>query len=331
MKRVYLAALTAMLLLTGCGSRAKYQEPAVSLPDNAAEGSAFPETETEFQVEDRPIAERAAEMQAAGERRVFDEQGVLEDAERQQFTEYLDRLSGSRQMQTGVVVTNQLSGETPEQFAQDYFEALFGERAHGFLLLINNDTDHDFIYATSDCAPFIDASLAMAQATPHLVERRYAQGIELLLPVGEMVPDRVMDRANALTPEEVQQLCERANALDSRYTVLLTELSDMSAQTETPETEAASAEDTSTEETADNPEETAAPTEALRAASDVLQTFADTARTQNEADVLLVIDTASGTCALSGSSNTNLRDGIQAALQGSGVYAAVGYYYDCVS
>ena len=62
-----------------------------------------------------------------------------------------------------------------------------------------------------------------------------------------------------------------------------------------------------------------------------MQTFADTARTQNEADVLLVIDTASGTCALSGSSNTNLRDGIQAALQGSGVYAAVGYYYDCVS
>ncbi len=336
MKRKMIAVLALALVLTGCG-RAKHIAPDTSLPDNAAEATVPAEDTTA----PRPVSERAETLIEAGDTYVFDELGVLTEEERGKFDSYLAWLSDQRQMNAAAVITDSLGGETPEVFAQEYYRTLFDADSTGFLLLINNDTGKDIFYCEGACKQFLaDPSLQISQATPLLVEGNYADALEILLPVGEVMPDRVLDRANALTEEQALVLCERANALEERRTVLLTRLGTnaVSETAETPEPSEDVFEETAaeTDENAENADETSAESETEEAAaetniqllhaSEELQALADDVRVKNEADVILVIDVSSGTCALSGEED-GVIDGVQLILQTEGLDAALDYYY----
>ncbi len=336
MKRVILVSAVIALFLTGCGSKAKRQD--IALPDNAAEATVPAETET---APPRPIAERAAELQSAGDTHIFDEQGVLSDEEKEQYNNYLEWLANIRQIKTAAVITNQLGGETPEQFSAEYYHTLFGTAPNGFLLLINNDTNRDYVYCEGACKTYISSDLAIAKATPYLIEQKYADALEILLPVGEMVPDRVMDRCGALTPEQTEELRALTDPVDSRYCVLFTvevpsaegvteavpmetEAPD-NADADTPETAGT---DTPAAETPAEPDTTQAP--APEPAPEELKTFAAAACKQNEADRLLVIDAAHSRAWIAGKEDEALSAEIQAVLRTDGAFAAAKLYYERV-
>ena len=213
MKRTLCLLLCFAVVLTGCG-REKHVDPVV--PASVTE----PEPETSA----HPIAEREAELQTEGEGYLFDEQGVLTEEERAQYDAYLTNLSHSRQIHAAAVITDSLNGASPAEFAENYYQELFGESAgSGFLMLINNDTGEDFIYTAGACTRYLaDTALPIAKATPLLVEGKYADALEILLAMGEWIPDRVLDRADALDDAETQTLLQQANALELQYTVLLT-------------------------------------------------------------------------------------------------------------
>ena len=343
MKRKLIAVLALALVLTGCG-KAKHIDPQTSLPDNAAEATVPAEDTTAA----RPVSERAETLREAGDTYVFDELGVLTEEERGKFDKYLAWLSDQRQMNAAAVITDSLGGETPEAFARDYYRTLFDADSTGFLLLINNDSGKDIVYCEGACKQFLaDPSLQISQATPLLVEGNYADALEILLPVGEVMPDRVLDRADALSDEQILALCEHANSLSEHRTVMLTRLgTDASETTEVPEpaedtfeetdpetsAETADTTDVTTEHAettgeSDTEEATAETNVQLLPVSDELQALADDVRTKNEADAILVIDVSGGTCALSGEEG-GVRDGVQLILQKDGAFAAAQYFLD---
>lgn len=347
MKRLILVSAAIALFLTGCGSKSRQQD--ISLPDNAAEATVPAETET---TPPRPIAERAAELQSAGDTHIFDEQGVLSDEEKEQYNNYLEWLANIRQIRAAAVITNQLGGKTPEDFSAEYYHTLFGTAPNGFLLLINNDTNRDYVYCEGACKTYISSDLAIAKATPYLIEQKYADALEILLPVGEMVPDRVLDRCGALTPEQVEELRALADPGDSRYCVLFTKEAPSAegvteavpTETEAPDTaepEAASDETSApdnaeadapeTAETGDpDAETTAAGSPAPEPAPAELKTFADDVCRQNEADRLLVIDAAHSFAWIAGKEDEALSAEIQAVLRTDGAFAAAKLYYERV-
>ena len=349
-KQTVICAVALTLLLTGCGAKKHIDvDSLTSLPDNAAEAT-VPAAEKEPA---RPIAERIQSMQAAEDTHIFDEQNVLTDEERAQYNTYLGWLADIRQICTAAVITNRLDGEPPEAFAREYYHSLFGEGTSGFLVLVNNDTGEDQIYCEGVCETYIaGAPLQIAQATPLLVEGDYAGALDLLLPAGELVPDRVLDRAGALTSEEAQTLMERANSAEKRYCVLFvgetdaapvsTETAEVTEDTtESESDEAATAEEvteTAAEtESAAAPEDAAATEETAAAApedtasplSEDFKTRAGELREKNEAEQLLVIDVSQGWAWIAGG-DAALSGEVQTILQQDGAFAAAQHYYDAL-
>ena len=334
MKRTITAALALMLLLTGCGAK-KRIDSAQTAPAPTETLVAVTEAAT---TPPRPIAERAASLQAAGDTYIFDELNVLTEDEKKQYNDYLGFLCQSRQIKAAAVITDSLGGVSPEEFAKRYFETLYGAHEPGLLVLINNDTNKDCIYCAGSCAKVItDTSPAIAKATPFLVEQKYADALEILLPVGEGLSDRILDRCGALDAEQLQALTALAAASEKKVCVLLTdalpgetppETTEATSETEASETETTAETEAPSETEAasetEAPSETDAP--AAGTASDALKSYAEEIRKATEADVLLVIHTPDKTAWIAGGDDAALAK-VQDALSSKGVYdAALALY-----
>ncbi len=334
MKRTITAALALMLLLTGCGAK-KRIDSAQTAPAPTETLVAVTEAAT---TPPRPIAERAASLQAAGDTYIFDELNVLTEDEKKQYNDYLGFLCQSRQIKAAAVITDSLGGVSPEEFAKRYFETLYGAHEPGLLVLINNDTNKDCIYCAGSCAKVItDTSPAIAKATPFLVEQKYADALEILLPVGEGLSDRILDRCGALDAEQLQALTALAAASEKKVCVLLTdalpgetppETTEATSETEASETETTAETEAPSETEAasetEAPSETDAP--AAGTASDALKSYAEEIRKATEADVLLVIHTPDKTAWIAGGDDAALAR-VQTALSSKGIYdAALALY-----
>jgi uncharacterized membrane protein YgcG len=340
MKRTLTAVLALTLLLTGCGSKKKNDPTAATEPTTevlavVTEATTAPP---------RPIAERAASLQAAGDTYIFDELNVLSDEEKKQYNDYLGWLCSSRQIRAAAVLTGELDGISPEQFARNYYETLYDAHEPGFLVLINNDTDRDCIYRAGSCAERLpDPAAVIAQATPFLVEQQYADALEILLPIGENLSERIFDRCGALTAEEQKSLEALAAASDKKVCVLLVNAlpgeeppetteapaepestdAELSAEAETPPAPDDAL--TTPEDTLSTPEDTQAPPEETEAApaevSDAMRSYAEAVRKETEADTLLIIHTADKTAWITGGDDALLTN-VRAALDSGDVYTA---------
>lgn len=296
MKRVLLMMLCLSVLLTGCAGAKKHMDPSPDvsgLPSETAEMIAPDGTEPT--AAPRPVSERAAALQTAEGTYIFDEPGVLTEEERTHFNAYLAQLSAERQISAAAVITDSLGGESPEAFARKYFHTLFGDgKVSGYLVLVNNDTGVDHVYAENACEAWLsDTTYPIARATPLLVEGKYADALEILLSVGEYLPEWIFDDAGVLEPEEVQELENLASG--GRSAVLIT-------------TEAAGG-------------QSAAVTEEFRR-------FAEEHRAACGMDALLVLDTTHGTAWIAGETDEARSSQLQSILQKQGAYQAVLDYLE---
>lgn len=182
MKKILILMLAAALLLTGCGAPKQMPEPTEAPTEPTAEETAA-ETETEpIPTEPlKPATERIAALRGNSASAVLlDENGVLSEEDAAACEATLETLAGS-ELCAAVVITNSLSGFSPERFAEQYYNALFGADVSGFLLLINNDTGND-IYYCGGRALIPDSDRRIVQATRCLVEKDYPAALAILLP-----------------------------------------------------------------------------------------------------------------------------------------------------
>lgn len=304
MKKSYLTALLLPLLLTACTAAQPPELQTETTPpaESAAQTETVTPTETEMP-ETQPSSEAppaseakpvsAGAEQYAGEQHIFDECGVLDAAALAHYNQYLDDLANSRLLCTAVVVTDALNGEEPEAFAQRYYRDHYG-KASGFLVLVNNDTLRDVIYREGVCEVYMaDTALPLAQATPHMVEGDFAGALEILLPLGEHVPEKVFDRSGTLSQEQFEMLLDAAE--DSERCVLLTGR-------------------------VPDPEEEETPEEAFAA-------YAEDIRGRLQAEMLLVLDVTENRCVIAGEPPEELVSRIETIWDEQGLSAAVLYYY----
>lgn len=334
MRKLLLLCLV-LLCLTGCSKTDSSSVPEETQPETAAEETAG---ETEAPTETTPvrdIAQRAASLRKAGDTHVFDECGALDGETVKTYNDYLGWLAETRLLCTTVVLTDDLNGSSPEAFAQTYYQTLWGTGTSGFLVLINNDTGQDCIYREGVVASYVDdaaVSLAVAQASPALVEGRYADALEILLPLGERIPERILERSGTLSPEQVQALTAKADALPKKYCVYFAASIPAPAEAETQptatepqpsETEMRSTETQPTAGETQPPETTPAPTKA-----DPLSAYAEQLRVQTEAEGFLLIDVPGKQGITAGSVPAELTAAVQAALAEQDAYAAADVFLE---
>lgn len=298
MKKQPLAVLL-LLLLTGCaaaqpdaGTQANAPAETTAQTEAAAEPATEPDTEA---ATEPPTAVPTEQAAYAGESHIYDECGVLDAEALAHYNEYLDNLAASRMLCTAVVITDRLNGEKPEVYAKRYYQNLFGTKS-GFLLLVNNDTGKDVFYREGVCSTYItDTALPITQATPHLVEGDYAGALDILLPLGELVPDHIFDRTDSLKAEQVQALLETAQALPERHCVLLTNEAPQPSEGQT--------------------------------AEEALAAYAEGIRSRQNAKTLLVADVQGKRCVIAGAPPELLAAEVQEIWAAQGLFAALQDYY----
>lgn len=293
MKRPWMPAVLLVLLLTACNTA-----PQTESEPEAAPTETIAQTEAETPV---PTAEpetappAAAAEQYTGEPHVFDECGVLDADALAHYNTYLDNLANSRLICTAAVITGSLNGAAPEAFAKEYYRSLYGTES-GFLVLINNDTGQDVIYREGVCETYITGTaLPVAQATPHLVTCDFAGALDILLPVGEMIPEKVFDRSGTLNAEQLQALLELAQADPEKNCVYL-------------------AYGIGKPDAAEPPEQ-------------VLAEYAEETRSRLGAQNLLLISTQQKLCVIAGGPPELLASEVQEVWRTQGIMEAVAHYY----
>lgn len=300
--------LAALILLgvfcmccCACGGKEKHTSATESMTES--ETSASP-TETSERTESatKPVNRPTADPNTE-DPHIFDEIGVLSAEDVGALSSIAGALSAEQQLHAAVVLTEELDDKSPEKFAAEYFNSLYGKGSTGFLVLLNNDTGEDRVFTSGACSLYLaqdEISLAIAQATPMLVEGKYRQAAERLLELGERMPDLIYDRAGILNREQFDGFLataqDAAAKTKKQYCVLLIQ--------------------------EDDSEET----------EDFLQKYADAQREALHADGLLVVDVRNERCRVSGFSDADARGseltGIMQSANRLPVTAAVNAYYD---
>jgi len=234
LKKNYTVVLGLMMLLTGCSEADTEIIPTAKQIQIVKESASEPETQPPAETPERSVQEQAELFAAAENTHIYDECHVCDEQEISVYNNYLDWVCKSRMISAAVVLTDHLDGQTPENFSKNSYLTLFGEdHPDGVLILINNDTYQDFIYPSGTCEKWLPQSeirTTLAQATPALVEKRYADALEILLtPIGE-IPAYVFDQTSTLTDAEQQEFSGKIQSIQDetgkQYAILLTSLPD---------------------------------------------------------------------------------------------------------
>ena len=309
MRTIFLILVSSLVLLTACsdtGEIPQINTAEMSLSSDAEQpeehdidgDSPSEEIATIEEAETIPptIIERIQSFKNDGNIHIFDDEHLFSEEVTQKYNDYLEWLSVTRQISTAVVITTHLDGVSPAEFAKGYYQTLYGKNSSGFLVLINNDTGKDFIYRQGVCSTDMkDPTPEIFRATPFLVESNYSAALEILLTIGEQIPEFVFDRANAIKTNERIALSQKAKETGHTYDVIMIKLSKP-------------AEGVSVEEQ--------------------LNSFAEEKRKQLNAELLLLMDTSSQKCVIAGKSPEGLASEIQKLWKNKNIFDAAVLYYD---
>lgn len=213
MKKIF-TAFSALLLsvsLCGCG---RYIDDAISDIQPATDVAA-PTTQ--------PVAETV--INASAGIYVYDNAEVLSPEAVANCNNYASQLYSERLINAAVVTTSKLDGKTPYEYAQEAYNELYEGKGSGFLLLINNDTNTDYIYRTGSCQTYVtedDEKQELYWATKEIVSDDYEGAVLRLMKLAEECPTHLFDNISAFSAEKGNELNSNIAACKSELSVLIT-------------------------------------------------------------------------------------------------------------
>lgn len=186
-----------------------------SSSDSMAEASAVT-TEATEEATEPPLIDR--DIEPAEGTYVYDNAGILDSVSIAECNDYCEWLYENYLINAAVVTTAELGELTPEEYAANAYIDVYEGKGSGLLLLINNDTNKDYLYKTGSCMSAVSEaaeSESFYWATKEIVSGDYKTAILRLMQLGEMCSKTVFDNAGVFTADEVEileQACEGASA-----------------------------------------------------------------------------------------------------------------------
>ena len=190
MRKYFWIFFLSAFLLTGCHK----SEP--------VSGQISAVKETIAETEPLSIEERASLFRNSENQHIYDECSALTEDSLSLHNAYLEWIASSRLINAFLVITDNLNGLTPEQFAVQYYQAAAdAENPDGFLVLLNNDTNQDYIFTSGICQEYMtqeDISVLLSGASRDLIDGNYTDALNRILPLAEQIPIRNPDAETAV-------------------------------------------------------------------------------------------------------------------------------------
>lgn len=216
---VLLAAVcSAAILLSGCSDK-----------DNDGSNSSMStagttaELASSAEVTEPPVIER--DIEPAEGTYIYDNAGILSADAVSECNNYCEWLYENYLINAAVVTTSSLGEHSPEEYAANAYIDIYEGKGSGLLLLINNDTNKDYLYKTGSCINSIDEETeneAFYWATREIVSGDYKTAILRLMQLGELCPQYVFDNGGIFTDEQINSLEALCSESPSDFTVLAT-------------------------------------------------------------------------------------------------------------
>lgn len=231
LKKIFGIVCIALLasLVTGC-SDGKSVKKTKSVSSPPSETAAVTE-EQEGTVPEADITTAAespslpADIEAAEGTYVYDTAKLFTAEQFKACNDYAEVLYERNLINAAVVTTDSLGGSTPEEFAAKKYTELYNGLGSGLLLLINNDTNSDYLYRSGSCGTYVtdDAvKQAMYYSTQDFVNGDWQSGALRLLQLGESCPSHVFDNVSALPSEMSADLEAALSGYKNDVSVLIT-------------------------------------------------------------------------------------------------------------
>lgn len=214
-----LAVLAAAVMCGGCSDESdKKNTPSAAETISGEAGEAPAETEP-------PTDAIVRDIKPADGTYVYDNAGVLSSADFSECNDYAGWLYEKFLINAAVVTTDDLGELTPEQYAEEAYIDIYSGRGSGLLLLINNDTNEDYLYKKGSCLSWIPESAesnALYWATQEIVSGDYKSAVLRMMQLGEYCPQYVFDNGGVFTAEQIKALESSCAGSQSGFTILAT-------------------------------------------------------------------------------------------------------------
>lgn len=212
MKRFFSLFLSALVLLSAVASCSDKNsdsstDDSVNTTTAPTEPSTLPEPPQEAFAQTLTMAEGVY---------IYDNAKVLSQEDFSNCNNYAEWLYKNCLINVAVVTTDSIGDMTPAKYAETSYNDLYGNGGNGLLLLINNDTNEDYLYKTGTCSYQIsqdDEASAFYTATAEIVNGDYKSAILRLLGLGE-ASQFVLDEAGVLSYDEINSLAQSCAELD---------------------------------------------------------------------------------------------------------------------
>lgn len=145
---------------------------------------------------------------------VYDGAKVLSDEDFTECNNYAGWINKNLMLNTAVVITDKLDDMSPSEYAEKCFNDIFSNDIensinNGMLLLINNDTNKDYIYKHGNVSSYINEKTekeSFFYATKSIVSGDFKPAINQLLSLAELCPNYVFDNSSLFTYEQINEL-----------------------------------------------------------------------------------------------------------------------------
>lgn len=248
MNRIFIFAVAAVSLsavLCGCSGKEELSEPPArsvseidSMPETdhvSGDGDSGSDADTTTAPTEPENHELQRDIQPAEGTYIYDYAGVLSAEAFAECNNYAEWLYETFLINAAVVTTDDIEGLTPEQYAGDAYSELYGGRGSGLLLLINNDTNEDYLYKTGSCLVSISEDAQANEfywATQEIIGGDYKSAVLRLMKLGESCPRHVFDNGGIFTAEQIAALETACTGGSADISVLATSNSTGSANEE---------------------------------------------------------------------------------------------------
>lgn len=156
--------------------------------------------------EEKPIKARDREIDTNNEF-VFDDGKILTEGEYDLLNSYTAWLAKAFKINAAVVLTDDIEGQEPSDYAESYYNDIY--KGDGVLFLVNNDTNEDYLYRKGRPAEFItDGKVQMmfSEISPMLALEEYVSAAETALEMVEQYyPEYFTDRSGNIDKKEISE------------------------------------------------------------------------------------------------------------------------------